>query len=69
MEFYKIKTVQTLFMSTTSLACHTKCKTLAVFNPLTPRSDKHETSPYDINTLSNRQVVRFDKRISQRMLS
>ena len=28
------------------------------FNPLTPRGDKHLTSPYNIRTLSSKQVIR-----------
>ena len=34
-------------------------------NPLTPRSDQHETSPhmYNIHTLSSKQVMRILKLI------
>ena len=31
------------------------------FNPLTPRSDSHVTSPYNIHPLSNKQVMRVLK--------
>ena len=31
------------------------------FNPLTPMSDQHRTSPYNINTISSRQVMRIKK--------
>ena len=34
------------------------------FNPLTPRTDKHVTSPYTIHTLFNKQVMRILKLIS-----
>ena len=31
------------------------------FNPLTPRGDQHETSPYNILTLSSKHVMRIYK--------
>ena len=31
------------------------------FNPLTPRSDKNVTSPYNIHTLLSKQVMRIFK--------
>ena len=31
-----------------------------LFNPLSPRSDKHEISPYDINALEERVVTRIE---------
>ena len=34
-----------------------------LINPLTPRSDEHVTSPYDIQTLSTKQVMRILKLI------
>ena len=36
-------------------------------NPLTPRSDRHLTSPNNINSLSSRKVIRIGKCSSQRM--
>ena len=36
-----------------------KFEVLHITNPLTPRSDKHVTSPYNIYTLSSKQVVRL----------
>ena len=36
-------------------------------NPLTPRSYRHLTSPYNINSLSSRKVIRIGKCSSQRM--
>ena len=30
-----------------------------LLNPLTPRSDQHKTSPYNIFTLSSKQVMRI----------
>ena len=41
-----------------------KFEVLHLTNPLTPRSDKHVTSPYNIYTLSSKQVVRLLKLIS-----
>ena len=41
-----------------------KFEVLHITNPLTPRSDKHVTSPYNIHTLSSKQVVRILKLIS-----
>ena len=35
-----------------------------MFNPVTPRSDLHATSPNNIHTLSNKQVMRLLKLIS-----
>ena len=34
-----------------------------LLNPLTPRSDQHATSLWDIRTLSNKQVMRILKLI------
>ena len=31
------------------------------FNPLTPISDQDRISPYNINTMSSRQVMRMNK--------
>ena len=39
----------------------------ATTNPLTPISDQDRISPYDINTISSRQVMRI-KKISVRGL-
>ena len=33
------------------------------FNPLTPMSDQDRISPYNINTISTRQVMRIKKNI------
>ena len=38
-----------------------------VFNPFTPTSDQDRTSPYNINTISCRQVMRIKKNINQRI--
>ena len=37
--------------------------------PFTPRSDKHVTSPYSVDTLSNEQVMRLLKLIRYKILS
>ena len=42
---------------------------LNFFNPLTPIRDQDRISPYDINTISTRQVMRIRKNISQRIIS
>ena len=34
------------------------------FNPLTPMSDQDRISPYNINTISSRQVMRINKNIN-----
>ena len=39
------------------------------FNPLTPMSDQDRISPYNINTISGRQVMRKKKNINQRIIS
>ena len=39
------------------------------FNPLTPTSDQYRISPYNIKTISSRQVMRIKKIISEGILS
>ena len=36
-----------------------------VLNPLSPKSDQHETSPYNINALENRVVMRIEYMIRE----
>ena len=36
--------------------------------PLTPMSDQDRISPYNINTISSRQVMRIKKNISQEII-
>ena len=36
--------------------------TLPFFNPFTPTSDQDRISPYNINTISSRQVMRIEKK-------
>ena len=38
-------------------------------NPLTPMSDQDRTFPHNINTISNRQVMRIKKNINEGMIS
>ena len=38
-------------------------------NPLTPRSDQHKTSPYNISELSGKQLMRIFKLIRYKLLS
>ena len=40
-----------------------------MMNPLTPRSDLHVTSPYNIHQLSSKQVMRILKCIRYKLLS
>ena len=35
------------------------------FNPLSPKSDQHEISPYNINGLENRVVMRIEYMIRE----
>ena len=37
---------------------------IIMVNPLTPTSDQDRISPYNINTISSRQVMRIKKNIS-----
>ena len=36
-----------------------------VLNPLSPNSDQHETSPYNINALGNRVIMRIEYMIRE----
>lgn len=38
-------------------------------DPLTPTCDEHVSSPYNIDTLSHKQVITIHKLIRQKMLS
>ena len=38
-------------------------------NPFTPRSDQDRISPYNITTISSRQVMRIEKNISYGIIS
>ena len=40
-----------------------------LFNPLTPMSDQDRISPYNINTISSRKVMRIKKNISKGIIS
>ena len=46
-----------------------KNKQLLQFDPLTPISDQDRISPYSINTISSRQVVRIKKYINLGIIS
>ena len=39
-------------------------QTIEKINPLTPMNDQDRISPYNINTISNRQVMRINKNIN-----
>ena len=45
----------------------TDYEAIASLNPLTPMSDQERIPPYNINTISNRQVMRITKNISLRI--
>ena len=38
-------------------------------NPFTPTSDRDRISPYNINTISSRQVMRIEKNINHGIIS
>ena len=38
-------------------------------NPFTPTSDQDRLSPYNINTISSRQVMRIEKNINHGIIS
>ena len=38
-------------------------------NPFTPISDQERISPYNINTISSRQVMRIEKNINHGIIS
>ena len=57
-----LKQVLLIFKLVTSNFFRGNCCFL--FNPLTPVSDQDRISPYNINTISNRQVMRIKKNIS-----
>ena len=40
-----------------------------MFNPLTPRSDRHENSPHNILISPSKQIMRIFKLIIQNLLS
>ena len=46
-----------------------RIKYIFLFNPLTPMSDQDRTSPYNINTISCRQVMRINTNINQGIIS
>ena len=43
--------------------------TIPLINPFTPISDQDRISPYNINTISCRQVMRIDTNICQEIIS
>ena len=40
-----------------------------ILNPFTPTSDQDRISPYNINTISSRQVMRIEENINHGMIS
>ena len=40
-----------------------------ILHPLTPRSDQDRISPYNVNTISSRQVMRIEKNINYGIIS
>ena len=53
---------------TTNLCIIILSLTIPLINPFTPISDQDRISPYNINTISCRQVMRIDTNISQEIL-
>ena len=47
---------------------YSECVLSSSFNPLTPMSDQGRISPYNINTISSRQVMRIKKILIRRLL-
>ena len=46
-----------------------RIKYIFLFNPLTPMSDQDRTSPYNINTISCRLVMRINTNVNQGIVS
>ena len=44
---------------------HVKEYIFCMFNPLSPKSDRHQISPYNINALENRVVMRIEYMIRE----
>ena len=42
---------------------------ITIFNPLTPMSDQDRISPYNINTISSRKVMRITKNTNEGIIS
>ena len=40
-----------------------------ILNPFTPTSDQDRISPYNINTISSRQVMRIEKNVNHGIIS
>ena len=40
-----------------------------ILNPFTPKSDQDKISPYNINTISSRQVMRIEKNVNRVIIS
>ena len=58
-----------LYTVTTNLCIIILSLTIPLINPFTPISDQDRISPYNINTISCRQVMRIDTNISQEIIS
>ena len=56
------------FTSSLSFQCYLQCF-LQLINPFTPTSDQDRISPYNINTVSSRQVMRIEKNINNGIIS
>ena len=54
---------------TTNLRIIILSLTIPLINPLTSTRDQDRISPYNINTISCRQVMRIDTNISQEIIS
>ena len=47
----------------------TQSQAQSIFKPLTPMSDHDRISPYNINTISSRKVMRMKKNITKGFIS
>ncbi|RMX55215.1 hypothetical protein pdam_00022940 [Pocillopora damicornis] len=59
-----MKASETGFRSHELLRPPRKQAAVSCFNPFTPTSDQDRISPYNINTISSRQVMRIQKNIN-----
>ena len=46
-----------------------RAKAKMILNPFTPTSDQDRISPYNINTISSRQVMRIEENINHGIIS
>ena len=65
LKIHPSKVVEFLYLlSHWELAAHITDRTKLLENPLSPKSDQHQISPYDISTQSGERVMRIIKMIT-----